>query len=104
MLHRVVVGIPKVRSMPRRAAKTTQCEIARVIRAAKEAGAMEVIIDGEGQIRIVLSPNEPAASTSLSEEDDDCPAWTMSVPARKRRWSSRDATSWRDIPKHLLRP
>lgn len=90
--------------MSRRAAKITRGEIARVIRAAKEAGAVEVIIDGEGQIRVVLSPNVPAASTSLSEEDDDGPVWTMSVPGRKKRWSSRDATSWRDIPKHLLRP
>jgi hypothetical protein len=40
--------------MPRRAAKITQSQIARVIRAAREAGATEVIIDGEGQIRIVL--------------------------------------------------
>src|SRR5690348_16744298 len=99
-----VVGLQRVRSMPRRAAKITQCEIARVIRAAKEAGAAEVLIDGEGQIRVVLSPNVPVASSSLSEEDDDCPARTMSVPARKRRWSSRNATSWRDIPKDLLRP
>src|SRR5689334_15526914 len=55
-------------------------------------------------LRVVLSPNVPVASSSLSEEDDDCPARTMSVPARKRRWSSRNATSWRDIPKDLLRP
>jgi hypothetical protein len=50
--------------MPRRAAKITQGEIARVIRAAREAGAKEVIIDGQGQIRVVLSSNAPAASTS----------------------------------------
>jgi len=36
--------------MPRRPDKVTQGEIARVIRAAQEAGAAEVIIDGEGQI------------------------------------------------------
>jgi len=59
--------------------------IARVIRAAKEAGAVEVIIDGEGQIRVVLSPNVSAASTLLSEEDDDGPTWTMSSPVRKKR-------------------
>jgi len=90
--------------MPRRAAKIAQSEISRVIRAAREAGATEVIIDGEGQIRIVLSPNVSAASTSPPEEDDEGTVWTMSVPTRKERWSSRDATSWRDIPKHLLRP
>ena len=90
-------------SMPRRPAEVTQGEIARVIRATKEAGAAEVVIDGEGQICIVLSPNVPAASASPSKEDDG-PVWTMSAPARKKRWSSRDATSWRDIPKRLLRP
>ena len=99
----MVVGIAKVRSMPRRAAKITQGEVARVIRAAKEAGAAEVIIDGEGQIRVVLSPNVLTASTLPSEEDDDGPTWTMSSPVRKKRWSSRDATSWRDIPKRRLR-
>ena len=85
----------KVRSMPRRVAKITQGEIARVIRAAKEAGAGEVIIDGQGQIRVVLSSKAPAASTSPSEETDDGPVWTMSVSARRERWSSRDSTSWR---------
>lgn len=42
--------------MPRRPAKITQGEIARVIRAAKQAGAAEVVIDGEGQIDIRPSP------------------------------------------------
>jgi hypothetical protein len=68
----------EIRSMPRRAAKITQGEIARVIRAAKEAGAAEVVIDGGGQICVVLSPNVLAASTSPSQEDDDGPVWTMS--------------------------
>lgn len=90
--------------MPRRAAKITQSEIARVIRAARAAGAAEVFIDGEGQIRVVLSPNAPTASTSPLEEGDKGQVWTMSVPKRKQRWSSRDATSWLDIPKHQLRP
>jgi len=90
--------------MPPRAAKITQGEIARVIRAAREAGAAEVIIDGEGQMRVVLLPNVPAALTLLSEEDNEGPVWTISLPARRKRWSSRNATSWRDIPKHLLRP
>jgi hypothetical protein len=38
-----------VRSMPRRPAKVTQGEIARVIRAAKEAGAAEVITTVRGK-------------------------------------------------------
>jgi hypothetical protein len=45
--------------MPRRPAKVTQADIARAIRAAKEAGANAVTIDSEGVIRIVL-----AASTA----------------------------------------
>ena len=50
--------------MPRRPAKVTQADIARAIRAAKEASVGEVTIDGEGVIRIALSasaaPVEPA--------------------------------------------
>ena len=50
--------------MPRRPAKVTQADIARAIRAAKEAGASEVTVDGEGVIRIALrkslAPVEPA--------------------------------------------
>jgi hypothetical protein len=89
--------------MPRRPAKVTQGEIARVIRAAKEAGAAEVVIDGEGQIHVVLSLSAPVASPS-PPKDDDRQVWTQSVPAKKKRWSSRNATSWRDIPKCQLRP
>ena len=55
--------------MPRRAAKVTQADIARAIRAAKETGASEVAVDGEGVIRIALTasaaPIEPA--TDLDE-------------------------------------
>jgi hypothetical protein len=50
--------------MPRRPAKVTQADIARAIRAAKEAGASEVTVDGESVIRIALTasaaPTEPA--------------------------------------------
>lgn len=50
--------------MPRRPAKVTQADIARAIRAAKEAGASEVMVDGNGVIRIVLmesaAPIQPA--------------------------------------------
>jgi hypothetical protein len=41
--------------MPRRAAKVTQADIARAIRAAKEAGGSEVTVDGDGVIRIALA-------------------------------------------------
>jgi hypothetical protein len=40
--------------LPRRPAKVTQADIARTIRAAKEAGASAVVVDSEGNIRIVL--------------------------------------------------
>ena len=42
--------------MPRRPAKVTQADIARAIRAAKDAGASAVMVDQEGTIRIVLTP------------------------------------------------
>ena len=52
--------------MPRRPAKVTQADIARAIRAAKEAGASEVTVDGNGVIRIVLmesaAPIQPASN------------------------------------------
>jgi hypothetical protein len=52
--------------MPRRPAKVTQADIARAIRAAKEAGASAVTVDGEGVIRIALTasaaPIEPASA------------------------------------------
>lgn len=41
--------------MPRRPAKVTQADIARAIRAAKETGACEVTVDGNGVIRIALT-------------------------------------------------
>lgn len=41
--------------MPRRPATVTQADIARAIRAAKEAGASEISIDRNGVIRIALT-------------------------------------------------
>ncbi len=52
--------------MPRRPAKVTQADIARAIRAAKEAGASAVTIDSEGVIRIALT-----ASAALRKPVDD---------------------------------
>ena len=88
--------------MPRYPVNVTHREIPRLVRAAKEAGATEVVIDNEGQIHIVLSIDAPAVSSS-PPADAGGQVWTMSVARKKKRWSSRDATSWRDIPKHLLR-
>ncbi|QHP69809.1 hypothetical protein EI171_22435 [Bradyrhizobium sp. LCT2] len=64
--------------MPRRPAKVTQADIARVIRAAKEAGADEVIIDVSGQIRISLHPT-PLTSR---QESNDTVEWQLSAPAK----------------------
>jgi hypothetical protein len=53
--------------MPRRPAKVTQADIARAIRAAKDAGASAVMIDGEGVIRIVLTANTVPNTDDLDE-------------------------------------
>jgi hypothetical protein len=46
--------------MPRRAAQITQAEVARIIRAAKQAGASEVVVKIGGESVIVkLSTGEP---------------------------------------------
>jgi len=60
--------------MPRRPAKVTQADIARAIRAAKETGASEVTVDGDGVIRIALTAN--AAPIEFARDRDD--AWVPS--------------------------
>ena len=55
--------------MPRRPAKVTQADIARAIRAAKEAGASAVTVDTEGIIRIALTPG--AASVKPANDADE---------------------------------
>ena len=64
--------------MPRRPAKVTQADIARAIRAAKEAGASTVTIDGEGIIRIALTPS--TAEVVLGGNNDE--VWTPSEALR----------------------
>ena len=54
--------------MPRRPAKVTQADIARAIRAAKEAGASVVMVDGEGVIRIALTSAAPIKPPNDSGE------------------------------------
>jgi hypothetical protein len=55
--------------MPRRPAKVTQADIARAIRAAKEAGASAVSIDADGVIRIALTASAaPTKSTKGLDE------------------------------------
>lgn len=55
--------------MPRRPAKVTQADIARAIRAAKETGACEVTVDGDGVIRIAL-PTSSAPIVSRNGLDE----------------------------------
>jgi hypothetical protein len=59
--------------MLRRPAKVTQADIARAIRAAKEAGANAVTIDGEGVIRITLVGAAPIKPTNGVDQE-----WTPS--------------------------
>ena len=68
--------------MPRRPAKLTQADIARAIRAAKEAGADEIVIDANGQIRISLYPNPPPPSP---EESYDTAAPSLNGSCRPRQ-------------------
>ncbi|MEN3290434.1 MAG: hypothetical protein V7634_4734 [Bradyrhizobium sp.] len=55
--------------MPRRPAKVTQADIARAIRAAKDAGASEITVDFDGVIRIALtsSNSRTVPSAALNE-------------------------------------
>jgi hypothetical protein len=54
-------------AMPRRPATVTQADVARVIRAAQQAGADAVEVQPDGKIRIVLSKPEDSTG-SLSNE------------------------------------
>jgi len=56
--------------MPRRPASITQADVARIIRAAKQAGAPAVEITPSGTIRIVLAASslQDAGSSSLDRE------------------------------------
>lgn len=56
--------------MPRRPAVTTQADIARAIRAAKQAGAAAVVIRGaEIVIRLAADPDEPAVPPPAKPEE-----------------------------------
>lgn len=64
--------------MPRRPAKVTQADIARAIRAAKEAGASAVSVDGQGVIRIALT----ASAAPIESTSDNHEIWTPSEALR----------------------
>jgi hypothetical protein len=88
--------------MPHRTANIAQVDITRLIRAAKAVGAVEVFMDMEGNIHVVLPPGSYVATLAPTKSKDQ--VWELSTPhEKKKRWSSRDATSWRDIPKDKLR-
>jgi hypothetical protein len=67
--------------MPRRPAKVTQADIARAIRAAKEAGASEVSVDEHGVIRIALAAS--AAPIETANELDE--TWEPSEALQRHR-------------------
>ena len=57
--------------MPRRPASIIQADIARVIRAAKQAGAAEVVVKiGEGEVVVRLLPLSTAADTPLAPTEE----------------------------------
>lgn len=76
--------------MPRRPAKVTQANIARAIRAAKNAGATAVTVDGHGIIRIALNaaPAEPTAAIEPAKDESE--SWTPSE-ALKRHLNSAES-------------
>jgi hypothetical protein len=63
-----------VNDMPRRRASITQSDVARAVRAAKQAGAAGVEVRPDGGIRILL--NAPAVVPEQPAADDE---WTTSV-------------------------
>jgi hypothetical protein len=64
--------------MPRRPAKVTQADIARAIRAAREAGAREVSVDGS-VIRIALTASASGPANDLNE------VWVPSEALQRHR-------------------
>ena len=63
--------------MPRRPAQTTQAEVTRIIRAAKQAGAPEVVvkIGSEVSVRIPLAPDKCGKFSEQGAELTELDAW-----------------------------
>jgi hypothetical protein len=57
--------------MSRRAAKVTQADIARSLRAAKQAGAGAVRVMPDGTILIDMQPSNVAESQKIEVEEDE---------------------------------
>ena len=56
--------------MPRRPATVTQAEIARAIRAAKQAGASAVQVSPDGNILVLLTSRPMGWDQSMEDVDD----------------------------------
>jgi hypothetical protein len=56
--------------MPRRAAQITQAEVARIIRAAKQAGASEVVVK-IGEQSLIVRLGQSTASEKPLEQDEE---------------------------------
>ena len=56
--------------MPRRPAQITQADVARIIRAAKQAGASEVVVPvGETNVVVRLGPSTRAPEALAADEE-----------------------------------
>jgi 2-iminoacetate synthase ThiH len=56
--------------MPRRAAAITQADVARVIRAAKQAGASEVVVQVGDKSKIVIRLLSTGSESALEESGE----------------------------------
>jgi hypothetical protein len=58
----------QIEPMPRRPAAFTQADVARAIRAAKQAGAESIEVRPDGTITVLLKSAAPQEPTSLDHE------------------------------------
>ena len=56
--------------MPRRPAQITQADVARIIRAAKQAGASEVVVK-IGEQSVIVKLGNPQPQTKALEQDEE---------------------------------
>ncbi len=56
--------------MPRRPAQITQADVARIIRAAKQAGASEVVVK-IGEQSVIVKLGQSTAPTKALEQDEE---------------------------------
>jgi hypothetical protein len=56
--------------MPRRPAQMTQAEVARIIRAAKQAGASEVVVK-VGEQSVIVKLGQSTGTTKALEQDEE---------------------------------